>query len=117
MTDPVMSEFVARLVEINAVADASPGFVWRLQTEDGDATALRPYADTRILINLSVWTDLAALRARPAGIPCPVRTSPGAMRAPPPERSTSRMYRVRQQDLPFQGSSHHFVGADNGDVN
>lgn len=39
MTDPVMSEFVARLVEINAVADASPGFVWRLQTEDGDATA------------------------------------------------------------------------------
>ncbi len=63
MTDPVMAEFVARLVEINAVADASPGFVWRLQTEDGDATALRPYADTRILINLSVWTDLAALRA------------------------------------------------------
>ena len=27
------------------------------------------------------------------------------------------MYRVRQQDLPFHGSSHHFVGADNGDVN
>jgi quercetin dioxygenase-like cupin family protein len=27
------------------------------------------------------------------------------------------MHRVRQQDLPFQGSSHHFVGADNGDVN
>src|SRR3989442_14379392 len=53
----------------------------------------------------------------PAGIPCPVRTSPGAMPAPPPERSTSRMYRVRQQDLPFQGSSHQFVGADNGDVN
>jgi len=27
------------------------------------------------------------------------------------------MYRVRQEDLPFQGSSHRFVGADNGDVN
>ena len=26
------------------------------------------------------------------------------------------MYRVRQEDLPFKGSSHHFVGADNGDV-
>ena len=26
------------------------------------------------------------------------------------------MYRVRQQDLPFQGSSHQFVGADHGDV-
>lgn len=62
MTDPLMAEFVARLAEINALADASPGFVWRLQTEDGDATAVRPYADTRILINMSVWTDLAALR-------------------------------------------------------
>ena len=63
MTDPVMAGFVSRLEEINALADASPGFVWRLQTEDGDATAVRPYADTRILINLSVWTDLEALRA------------------------------------------------------
>ena len=62
MTDPVMVEFVARLPEINALADQSPGFVWRLQTEDGDATAVRPYADTRILINLSVWADVPALR-------------------------------------------------------
>jgi hypothetical protein len=62
MTDTVMAGFVARLPDINAVADASPGFVWRLQTEDGDATAVRPYADARILINLSVWADLAALR-------------------------------------------------------
>jgi hypothetical protein len=58
-----MAEFVARLPDINALAERSPGFVWRLQTEDGDATAVRPYADTRILINLSVWTDLDALRA------------------------------------------------------
>jgi hypothetical protein len=63
MTDPVMAEFVARLPDINALAERSPGFVWRLQTEDGDATAVRPYADTRILINLSVWTDLDTLRA------------------------------------------------------
>ena len=62
-TDPIMAEFVARLPEINALAEQSPGFVWRLQTEDGDATAVRPYADSRILINLSVWTDLTALRA------------------------------------------------------
>ncbi len=61
-TDPVMAEFVARLPEINALAEQSPGFVWRLQTEDGDATAVRPYEDTRILINLSVWADLPALR-------------------------------------------------------
>lgn len=63
MTDPIMAEFVARLPEINALADQSPGFVWRLQTEDGDATAVRPYADDRLLINLSVWADLGALRA------------------------------------------------------
>jgi hypothetical protein len=63
MTDPVMAEFVARLPEINALADQAPGFVWRLQTEDGDATAVRPYEDKGILINLSVWADLPALRA------------------------------------------------------
>ena len=63
MTDPVMAEFVARLPEINALADESPGFVWRLQTEDGDATAVRPYEDRTILINMSVWEDLPALRA------------------------------------------------------
>ncbi len=63
MTDPIMAEFVARLPEINALADRTPGFVWRLQTEDGDATAVRPYRDPMILINLSVWTDLAALRS------------------------------------------------------
>jgi len=44
-----MSGFVARLDEINALADASPGFVWRLQTAEGNATYLRPYDDDRIL--------------------------------------------------------------------
>ena len=63
MDQPVMAGFVAQLATINALADGSPGFVWRLQTEDGDATAVRPYADDRILINLSVWVDLPPLRA------------------------------------------------------
>ncbi|HEY7504612.1 MAG TPA: DUF3291 domain-containing protein [Gemmatimonadales bacterium] len=62
MTDPVMADFAAALPAINALAERTPGFVWRLQTEDGDATAIRPYDDNRILINLSVWTDLEALR-------------------------------------------------------
>jgi hypothetical protein len=60
---PLMAEFVAQLDVINALADASPGFVWRLQTSEGDATALRPYEDDRILVNLSVWADLPALSA------------------------------------------------------
>ena len=59
MTDPVMADFAAALPAIKALAERTPGFVWRLQTEDGDATAIRPYEDNRILINLSVWTDLA----------------------------------------------------------
>ena len=58
----VMATFVARLDEINALADQSPGFVWRLQTEEGNATYLRPYADDRILFNLSVWRTLDDLR-------------------------------------------------------
>jgi hypothetical protein len=60
---PVMAGFVALLAEVNALAERSPGFVWRLQTEAGDATALRPYADDRILVNLSVWRGVDELKA------------------------------------------------------
>jgi len=61
--DPAMAGFVARLVEINALADRAPGFIWRLQGEGGDATYLRPYDDDRILINLSVWESIEDLKA------------------------------------------------------
>ena len=59
--DPLIAGFAGALEEINALADAAPGFVWRLQTEDGDATAVRAFEDDTILINLSVWTSLEAL--------------------------------------------------------
>jgi len=59
---PVMAGFVARLDEINALADNCPGFVWRLQTSEGNATYLRPYADDRILLNMSVWETIDALK-------------------------------------------------------
>ena len=59
---PSIAGFTSRLEEINALADAAPGFVWRLQTEDGDATSLRPYEDDRIVVNLTVWQSLEALR-------------------------------------------------------
>jgi hypothetical protein len=62
LDDPLLSEFVARLDDINSLADDSPGFVWRLQTEAGDATSLRPYADDRILFNMSVWRSPEDLR-------------------------------------------------------
>ena len=63
MDSPVMAGFVELLEEINALAERSPGFVWRLQTEAGDATALRPYDDARVLINLSVWRGIDELKA------------------------------------------------------
>ena len=63
LESPVMADFVARLDEIDALADASPGFVWRLQTSEGNATYLRPYDDDRILFNMSVWRSLEDLGA------------------------------------------------------
>ena len=54
---------MAALDPINALADASPGFVWRLETPEGNATALRPYDDDRILVNMSVWETIEALHA------------------------------------------------------
>ena len=62
LESPEMASFVARLDEINALADSSPGFVWRLQTSEGNATYLRPYEDDRILFNLSVWETVDALK-------------------------------------------------------
>jgi hypothetical protein len=62
LDDPVMAGFVNRLDEINALADASPGFVWRLIVEDGNATYLRPFGDPRMLLNMSVWETAEQLR-------------------------------------------------------
>ena len=61
MDSPVMAEFAANLERINALAERSPGFVWRLQTEDGDATAIRPFEDENMLVNMSVWRDVESL--------------------------------------------------------
>jgi hypothetical protein len=61
--DPRMEGFRSQLDPINALADRSPGFVWRLQTDAGNATGVRPFADDeRMAINLSVWTSLVALQ-------------------------------------------------------
>ena len=62
MDGPVMAGFKAALDPINALADDAPGFVWRLATEDGDATAIRAYEDERMLVNMSVWESIEALR-------------------------------------------------------
>jgi hypothetical protein len=61
LESPRLAGFVAALDEINALADAAPGFVWRLQTEDGDATAVRVFDDDRLIVNMSVWESVEAL--------------------------------------------------------
>ena len=61
MDSPVMAQFAASLDRINALAERSPGFIWRLQTEAGNATALRPTEDENLLVNMSVWRDTESL--------------------------------------------------------
>lgn len=59
--DPIVAPFMEALDEINALAEHSPGFVWRFQTEDGNATAARPFDDDTILVNYSTWESVEAL--------------------------------------------------------
>jgi hypothetical protein len=61
LDDEQMAGFVNELEPINAIADAAPGFVWRLQTEDGDATGIRAFDDDMLLVNMSVWESVEAL--------------------------------------------------------
>ena len=58
---PDSAEFVANLDGVNALAEASPGFVWRFQTDDGNATSVHPYDDELVIINLTMWTSVEAL--------------------------------------------------------
>jgi len=60
LESPEMADFVANLERINALAEAAPGFVWRLQSEDGNATAFRPFGAST-LVNLSVWHSVESL--------------------------------------------------------
>lgn len=57
---PEMADFMNNLDRINALAEQSPGFIWRLQTEEGDATGI-DFFGPDILINMSVWKDSKSL--------------------------------------------------------
>lgn len=61
LDSPRMADFVNNLAPINALADGSPGFVWRLQSDEGNATTYRIF-DDKTLVNLSVWEDIESLR-------------------------------------------------------
>lgn len=63
LDDPIMAGFNERLEPLNALADESPGFVWRLQTEEGDATEIDVFGDELVLFNMSVWESIDALES------------------------------------------------------
>jgi hypothetical protein len=62
MDSSAMQGFASRLEEINALADSAGGFVWRLQTEEGDSTSVRVYDDPLQMVNISVWETIEALK-------------------------------------------------------
>ncbi len=64
LDSPVLKEFVDFLDPVNAFAEQSPGFVWRLTSADGQAASYlpSPYEDAMMITNLTVWTDLESLR-------------------------------------------------------
>ena len=63
LDSPTLAGFVALLEPVNALADSAPGFVWRLQTDEGDATAIRAFGDDRLIVNMSVWESIESLWA------------------------------------------------------
>ena len=62
LDDPQIAGFIAQLDSVNALADAAPGLVWRLETASGDATEIPCNDDPFFLLNMSVWESVKALR-------------------------------------------------------
>ncbi len=60
LESPLLADFVANLDRVNSLAEQSPGYVWRLQTEEGNATGIRDFGE-EYLVNLSVWEDVESL--------------------------------------------------------
>jgi hypothetical protein len=61
LDDPLLADFVAQLDAVNALAEASPGFVWRLKSDSGNATDIRAYDDPMMIVNMSVWESIDTL--------------------------------------------------------
>jgi hypothetical protein len=59
--DPIMLEFVENLDKVNAIAESSEGFVWRLKDDTNNATAFNPFQDEQVIINISVWESIETL--------------------------------------------------------
>ena len=62
LDDPLMQEFMDNLDPINAIAEASSGFIWRLKDESGDATSIQVFDDPSLIVNMSVWESIDSLK-------------------------------------------------------
>ena len=63
LDSPEIADFLAGLDPVNALAEAAPGFVWRLKDDSGNATSVPYDPDPLLIVNLSVWEGVEALRA------------------------------------------------------
>ena len=61
LDDPRLADFIDNLARVNAIAERSEGFVWRLKDETGNATNIRAFDDPRMAVNMSVWESVEAL--------------------------------------------------------
>jgi hypothetical protein len=62
LDDPRMADFVTNLARINQLAEDSAGFVWRLKDDTGNATSVKAFDDPRIILNVTVWESIEALK-------------------------------------------------------
>jgi hypothetical protein len=62
LVSPEIKEFVDNLEPVNKLAESSSGFIWRLQDESGDATNIAAFSDPDIIVNMSVWDSIEALK-------------------------------------------------------
>src|SRR5271163_873925 len=62
LDDPKIAGFLEQLDGINALAEKSPGFVWRLQSDSGNATDIVYSDDPFVIVNMSLWESIEALR-------------------------------------------------------
>lgn len=62
LESPKLKEFVDNLDRINGIAESSPGFVWRLKDDTGNATEISAFDDPNIIVNMSVWQDIQSLK-------------------------------------------------------
>lgn len=63
LDSPELKDFVEALDPVNAVAEAADGFIWRLQSEGGNATDVAVFGDEWLIVNMSVWRETNALTA------------------------------------------------------